>query len=584
MKHVHDHCLCLCHCEPAPTCPQRVHDTYIFFTIRQHTTFRSGHSPMTMAKINSPPQISSSLPSASLSSASSLVALQLFSRLFTFALNQTLFRLVSPQVFGAASIQFELILSTILFLSREGVRNALLRARNKSAFTTNITFLPILLGSPLAFVTAYVYITLAGEEVKAQPGFKSAIVVYCIAALMELLSEPMHNAAMAELKTYVRVRAEGLGIACKSVATFAVLLYDARAGKDGEFALFAFAAGQLVYGSVVFLSYVAYYGWAFLRPHVALKTKDSSDQTLLRLSLTMTSQSLVKHFLTEGDKLILSWFSPLQDQGGYAIAVNYGSLVARIVFQPIEETLRVFFSKLLPNDGQEKNYQNLQQAANAIMSLLSVQAFFAMILVVFGSAYLPIFLPILLPRQYLFTSAPLVLSKWIYYIPVLALNGSLEAFLSSVASPHDLNKQSRWMVLFSIIYISTAIFLYRLGFGDTSLVYANILNLSARIAYCVRFANNYFTQHNASNLLCWEAAIPSYKLCLVFILSAYVISISDRLQDVSHLVQYLGWRAIKTTAVLFHILLGIVMAIFCLLLWWNSNRKILHILKRTKSN
>jgi oligosaccharide translocation protein RFT1 len=38
----------------------------------------------------------------------------------------------------------------------------------------------------------------------------------------------------------------------------------------------------------------------------------------------MTSQSLVKLLLTEGDKLILSWFSPLQDQGGYALAVNYG--------------------------------------------------------------------------------------------------------------------------------------------------------------------------------------------------------------------------------------------------------------------
>ena len=38
----------------------------------------------------------------------------------------------------------------------------------------------------------------------------------------------------------------------------------------------------------------------------------------------MSSQSLVKHFLTEGDKMVLTWFSPLQDQGGYALAVNYG--------------------------------------------------------------------------------------------------------------------------------------------------------------------------------------------------------------------------------------------------------------------
>lgn len=51
------------------------------------------------------------------------------------------------------------------------------------------------------------------------------------------------------------------------------------------------------------------------------------DLQLFRLSATMTWQSLVKHVLTEGDKLILSWFSPLQDQGGYALAVNYGTCV-----------------------------------------------------------------------------------------------------------------------------------------------------------------------------------------------------------------------------------------------------------------
>lgn len=41
--------------------------------------------------------------------------------------------------------------------------------------------------------------------------------------------------------------------------------------------------------------------------------------------MTMTSQSIVKHFLTEGDKFLVSYWSPLQDQGGYAIAVNYGT-------------------------------------------------------------------------------------------------------------------------------------------------------------------------------------------------------------------------------------------------------------------
>ena len=38
----------------------------------------------------------------------------------------------------------------------------------------------------------------------------------------------------------------------------------------------------------------------------------------------MTAQSVVKHFLTEGDKFLISYLSPLADQGGYALASNYG--------------------------------------------------------------------------------------------------------------------------------------------------------------------------------------------------------------------------------------------------------------------
>lgn len=122
-----------------------------------------------------------------------------------------------------------------------------------------------------------------------------------------------------------------------------------------------------------------------------------------------------------------------------------GSLIARILFQPIEEICRVFFSKTLNTSTKGNEKASLKEASNALVSLLSVQTSFSIILVTFGSAYLPYALRILLPRTYLATSAPAVLSAWIWYIPVLAINGGLEAFMSSVASPADLNRQSRFV-------------------------------------------------------------------------------------------------------------------------------------------
>ncbi|KAJ7273072.1 Rft protein-domain-containing protein [Mycena rebaudengoi] len=503
----------------------------------------------------------------------SLIWLQVLSRGVTFLLNQALVRLASPRAFGTAAIQFELVLSTILFLSREGVRNALLRvkqnAKDGSWNAGNLSFLPLGIGLPLALATTFGYAHFAGQETRNQSGFHSGIAVYALAAVMELWCEPMHNQATAEMKMHVRVRAEGTGVMCKTLVTFLVLLYDSRSGRDGDLALTSFGLGQLAYSLCLLLVYLSHYGFSSLFP-VSLPTdttRGAVDDEIFRLSLTMTSQSLIKHFLTEGDKLVLGWFSPLRDQGGYAIAVNYGSLIARILFQPIEETSRISFSKMLAPPASK---EALRTAAHALIKLLSIQTSLSLILLVFGNAYLPIVLPILLPRQYLSTSAPRVLSAWVWYIPVLALNGGLEAFISSVSSPRDLNRQSWWMAAFSVIYMGTAIQLYRWHFGDTSLVYANIINLSARIAYAVHFVSGYFSSKTARDVLEWREALPGWKLWAVCCASWAIISQNEKHLDVVATIGRAGSgiSVLTNKAIVGHVATGGVLGCLCLATWW----------------
>jgi oligosaccharide translocation protein RFT1 len=139
----------------------------------------------------------------SLGSARSLIGLQLVSRLVTFVLNQGLVRLASPQVYGTATIQFELIMSTILFLSREGVRNSLLRVWPQQtnepssalpvAQCANLAALPFFFGLPTTLVTLALYTFSASEATASQPHFHLALLSYATAAVGELLSEPMHN-------------------------------------------------------------------------------------------------------------------------------------------------------------------------------------------------------------------------------------------------------------------------------------------------------------------------------------------------------------------------------------------------------
>ena len=204
---------------------------------------------------------SSKLVSASLASASSLVLLQLLSRVFTFILNQALVRLVTPQVFGTASIQFELLLSTILFLSREGVRNALLRSssdsnkRSKdSTLVNNIALLPVVLGIPIAILSVSTYLYSSSATTSSQPHFHLSAVIYALAAFCELLSEPLYIRALNDLRIQLRVKSEGTAVFMKTVVTFLALVL-----LPPEWALVAFAAGQAAYGLTMLFGFL----WAY---------------------------------------------------------------------------------------------------------------------------------------------------------------------------------------------------------------------------------------------------------------------------------------------------------------------------------
>ncbi|KAI0077851.1 Rft-1-domain-containing protein [Panus rudis PR-1116 ss-1] len=504
---------------------------------------------------------SRSLLSTSLASASSLVLLQLFSRIFTFALNQALVRLVSPQVFGTAAIQFELLLSTILFLSREGVRNALLRAntRNgakdesddngkfkskKSKSSTqviqeedtktqtlirNISLLPILLSIPITLLTTFLYTSSISSSTRSQPHFTLSVLIYALAAFFELLSEPLYIRAQNELRFDVRVRAEGTAVVIKTVVTFVVLV----AGGE-RWALLAFASGQLGYGIVLLGAFARVYGGLEVWPRKVVDEVHGNKKTryfepqLLQLSAAMTGQSVVKHFLTEGDKFLVSRLSPLADQGGYAIASNYGSLVARIVFQPIEETSRVFFSKTL-SSSSTNDPSSLQTASNILTTLLLLFNHLLLLLATFAPPYLPLAITILLPPRYHATSAPSILQTYVYYIPMMAFNGVLEAFFASTATPSDLRVQSRWMLILSLGFVGAAyLFSQVFELGDAGLVWANIANLFLRAMYAWMFIKKFFATRGGEDLVLWRKTLPPVQVLLAFVVSGVVTRLSQK--------------------------------------------------------
>jgi oligosaccharide translocation protein RFT1 len=183
------------------------------------------------------------------------------------------------------------------------------------------------------------------------------------------------------------------------------------------------------------------------------------------------------------------------------------------VFQPIEETSRLFFSKLLSGQGkvekinkqqtepgaaspETRSYrEGLRQASDVFhLVLLLLYVHLALIFLAFGPPYIPTLLSFMLPSHYLSTSAPLVLQAYCLYLPVMALNGFLEAFVASTAGEAELVRRGRWMIGASIGFVGCAMMFSKIGMRETGLVYANVVNLGARALYGWVFAKAYFAR------------------------------------------------------------------------------------------
>lgn len=88
------------------------------------------------------------------------------------------------------------------------------------------------------------------------------------------------------------------------------------------------------------------------------------DWALARLTWSFFKQSFLKQILTEGERYVMTFFSVLSfgDQGVYDIVNNLGSMAARFIFLPIEESFYVFFAKVLERGRDVRSQKQVRRA------------------------------------------------------------------------------------------------------------------------------------------------------------------------------------------------------------------------------
>lgn len=180
--------------------------------------------------------------------------------------------------------------------------------------------------------------------------------------------------------------------------------------------------------------------------------------------------------------------------------------MARLILQPIEESSRNYFGKLLSSADAKPPKEAVLKARTNLHTLLRSCILLSVCVVAVGPTIAPLLLKIVAGSRWTSSGAGHVLATYCYYIPLLAINGLTEAFVSSVATESEVIRQSVWMLAFSAGFGGAAyIFLRVLDMGAEGLVWANTLNMVFRIIWSTAFISSYLkrngTRLDSGNLL-----------------------------------------------------------------------------------
>ncbi|KAJ3338223.1 Oligosaccharide translocation protein rft1 [Kappamyces sp. JEL0680] len=255
------------------------------------------------------------------------------------------------------------------------------------------------------------------------------------------------------------------------------------------------------------------------------------DPYLTRIAFSFGLHTVIKHVLTVADKIVLVALGIAnQDKGAYKLVSDLGSLVARIVFLPIEETSRAYFSKSLTNLKEQAVEKHVHETYLVLRTLCQIHIILGACFVFFATHYTDILLAILYGKANAQVAS--LLSWYCFYVPFLGLNGITEAFVQGVADASVLSTQAVFMVAFWGLYIVTSyVTMVSNDMKAFGLVASNIINMALRIVFSTVFIQAFFTKRRLSRKkkefridFSLRSFVPGNRyLWLLFVLSALAI-------------------------------------------------------------
>lgn len=531
---------------------------------------------------------------SSLENASFNILLQILFRCVTFIINAWVIRNVGHEVIGIMNVRLLLLESTILFLSREPFHRACIGQRDELSWNQiiNQIWLSVPISCVLSSIFVYIWLNilpLGHPEHAFQYEFGCwSVALSCI---LELCSANM--ALVAQLFCFVKLKVilDTLHIFVRSVLFLSIIIYDR------SLALIAFSVAQLGSIGVIVLAYYCFFYWYIkckpLYAKGALKSRylpnsvldkmysnmddftftslkdflpkysgsinSSFNKKLNSLTLSFAKQGVVKQLLTEGEKYVMS-VSPVMsfaEQATYDVVNNLGSLAARFIFRPIEDSSYFYFTQMVSRDlplyKQDKN--KIQESCTVLSQVCKTVSSIGLIVLVFGLSYSRTLLYLYGGEAFVASGLPVqLLRSHCMAIVLMAINGITECYTFATMTSAQLNSYNYLMVFFSISFLLLS---YGLTYilGPVGFIISNCINMFARILHSIHFINNKCKDTDYRPL-------DGLYVGKLFLFTLFVAGCICKISE----------NKLSRSSVLTHIAIGAVCLLFVLLSWGYENK------------
>lgn len=326
---------------------------------------------------------------------------QIICRIITFSLNTLFIKVSNPTLTGVATLRLDALFNAILALSRTAHRNACIKFLHQDNGETNkhLNLLLDKLGSLIlshSFFDVLVLIAwqcVLGLRIDSVPPLVIIFALFSFtlsAFIVIVAAEPLYIISVCTEQTLARLMSESIFTVSKPLLLFLILRLQKHHAPSSETLLINLSATQMISA----LLYVFFMRLLVQFPAPTRKNKISSatcsqnsnkstvgmpdkvekcklNRTLIDApdSLTkfevdhldvenldgllktiddeaklLSKQIRLDYVLKNHNTYCVNFLLPPNDQGLYAVASNYGSVVTRLLYQPIENAASLFYA------------------------------------------------------------------------------------------------------------------------------------------------------------------------------------------------------------------------------------------------